>query len=738
MSRLPIVNPNRFYTNKEIDLLSLLPNSMKETEVETFLRVFETYLNEMYEGSTKYIPPAQLESIPYTNLMIWTDNYQYITAPYGNLLNYFKVGDFVRRGSETKYYKISEVVDNSTLRLNELYQNEIPPSYYKTAYWDEFTLSDYTTFWVGGCSPVGMDYTVPEIYVRDQVNNRIFCSGSSIPYSTIATEIFGDYEFEFGFHRSSDSRYKNNTFGFILSPASSTLSYQLYYTSGTLQFLVEDGITTHVSAYIVIDEDEEDWTVNISRIRDTGKIRVNVSSLKNQSGTIPVGFTSAVGFFNRFTYEMSIIEPIASYVTLRLQNGVQQGWNYMYLESDLGFPGELDQHANTSSFIEPPESMYSYVSQMGQLFQNDGDIDIYQSYHDEGLLRLRNLTMTAHSFSATDFRSSLNHISILEKIRRLTELHDPDLIDIDYIQYFLNYLGYNVNINRETLGLFLQNNESAWSTFSDEDKQKLQDDYLRFIITTLPSWYRIKTTDNAIVIMLYSFGLVTELNHYFCTNYNDISTWRTEISGSDITISDQHYPTPHFGLFIDLDKSYTAYLNNPERMTAIIDAILSVKPINTVFRGFGGYFKRNLEVFVDAIMYSNQYIYLKHIPTEILGTELIGNPDFTTDTWWSKTGGSTISGGHGNPGPLGNLIGTVPVITGGTYRLEFTVLSGSGSYTVERNPASFYYHTGLFSVGSYSVDITIPIATTTSAFITFGSGAGAVIDNVSFKRVIVI
>src|SRR5689334_14453216 len=32
-------------------------------------------------------------------------------------------------------------------------------------------------------------------------------------------------------------------------------------------------------------------------------------------------------------------------------------------------------------------------------------------------------------------------ISILEKITRLTELHDPSLVDIEYIQFFANYLG---------------------------------------------------------------------------------------------------------------------------------------------------------------------------------------------------------------------------------------------------------------------------------------------------------
>ena len=45
-------------------------------------------------------------------------------------------------------------------------------------------------------------------------------------------------------------------------------------------------------------------------------------------------------------------------------------------------------------------------------------------------------------------------ISILEKIKRLADLHDPDLIDIEYIQFFAKYLGYNVEITRNEIGGF--------------------------------------------------------------------------------------------------------------------------------------------------------------------------------------------------------------------------------------------------------------------------------------------
>ena len=62
-------------------------------------------------------------------------------------------------------------------------------------------------------------------------------------------------------------------------------------------------------------------------------------------------------------------------------------------------------------------------------------------------------------------------ISIIEKINRLTELHDPDLINLDYIQFFANYLGYDVDINRDEL-----------------INQDEIEEYLRFVIRNLPTW----------------------------------------------------------------------------------------------------------------------------------------------------------------------------------------------------------------------------------------------------------
>jgi hypothetical protein len=293
-----------------------------------------------------------------------------------------------------------------------------------------------------------------------------------------------------------------------------------------------------------------------------------------------------------------------------MYNGEQQGWNYVYFEADLGFPGEADGVDATSSIREISERFQIYGTPFGRAYQGDGGESIYQFYFNSGNLRIRDLDIPLN-FSATDFRSSINHISILEKIRRLTELHDPDLIDTQYIEYFARYLGYSVNITRDNIGIFLRDTEPSWDSLTDEQKQDLQDKYLRFVVSNLPTWYKIKTTDNALATMLYSFGLVTEISHYFCTNYGDPSTWVTEISGTALGLTDKHYQTPHFSVVIDIDKNALTFLSDPVKMKTIIDSIMSVKPINTVFKSLVAYFKRDYDIGVRALAYSNQYVYIR-------------------------------------------------------------------------------------------------------------------------------
>lgn len=183
-----------------------------------------------------------------------------------------------------------------------------------------------------------------------------------------------------------------------------------------------------------------------------------------------------------------------------------------------------------------------------------------------------------------------NSISILEKIRRLTELQDPDLMDADKLQYFAGNLGYNVNINRAELGNLASLDESDVCPDINTNK------YLRFAIRNLPLWYRIKTTQNSMKIMLYSFGLIGDISQYYTDNYlpsEEGGKWiTTDVNQETYSISNipkDYYPTPHFIVWINLDLSSSDLSWETDKRKQIIQSIESIRPANTVFRRLGGY-----------------------------------------------------------------------------------------------------------------------------------------------------
>lgn len=182
----------------------------------------------------------------------------------------------------------------------------------------------------------------------------------------------------------------------------------------------------------------------------------------------------------------------------------------------------------------------------------------------------------------------LPKISILEKIKRLSDLHDPDLIDIAYINSLANYLGYDINIFKNNL---------PNSEISEYDANR----YLRFIVSNLPHWNRIKCTKNAIKILLYSFGLVGDLLERWTSDdlsssiyhprsggySNDITKWSYENESNNLTniynnikdIPENYFPTSHFKIVVSQVASKDIWIN---QIPYIIHAIEGIRPINTV------------------------------------------------------------------------------------------------------------------------------------------------------------
>jgi hypothetical protein len=213
--------------------------------------------------------------------------------------------------------------------------------------------------------------------------------------------------------------------------------------------------------------------------------------------------------------------------------------------------------------------------------------------------------------------SSTEKISILEKIHRIAELHNPDLIDLKFIQFFANNLGYDIDISRDEVGIS-GSGELGTGDFgnnicgsSDNDK------YLRFVISNLPTWYKIKTTKNAIKIMLYSFGLVGEIIEYYTNNYypsnksdryNETGLWRLDYNNEFTDLPDGWFPTPHFAIVVDIEQSNIDIIDDIKKRQKIINAIESIRPINTVFRNLSAYVSRRTDIYIGSVANLRRYI----------------------------------------------------------------------------------------------------------------------------------
>ena len=209
--------------------------------------------------------------------------------------------------------------------------------------------------------------------------------------------------------------------------------------------------------------------------------------------------------------------------------------------------------------------------------------------------------------------TSAQKISILEKVSRLTELHDPDLIDLQYIQFYAANLGYDINISRNELGNSGTNDNFGTTELIEACSAVDINRYLRFVVQNLPSWYKIKTTRNSIKVMLYSFGLVADIIEYFTNNYKSFSAngrWRYNIDNSVTGIDPSYFPTPHFAIIVDFDLSSDISFDVARRQK-VINAIESIRPVNTVFRRLVGFVNRNIDLLAAGYIRSSRYMVIE-------------------------------------------------------------------------------------------------------------------------------
>lgn len=230
----------------------------------------------------------------------------------------------------------------------------------------------------------------------------------------------------------------------------------------------------------------------------------------------------------------------------------------------LNNPVINDRLINLRNFL-PTSFDGTEVSDFVGFFEDFLNYDLFQHTKDDGA-------------STTD-------VSILKKIELLFTLRDPDLIDEKFIQYFANQMGYNINYSKLDI-----------TNVTEDETNHDINGYLRQTIRSLPHWYKFKSTNNAIIMLMYSFGIVSDILNLWTNDYEN--NWKSESPRfeQDVTppggLTEGYYPTPHYQIVVNDTRTPPGWQTNLDNIITLVE---SIKPINTVFEGFA------IKIFISGI-----------------------------------------------------------------------------------------------------------------------------------------
>lgn len=346
--------------------------------------------------------------------------------------------------------------------------------------------------------------------------------------------------------------------------------------------------------------------------------------------------------------------------------------NYLYFSIDYG----LIWNPKVNTNISIPWTMVS-MSRNGRVMLgaiSDDDDFLYEFYNNNA----------EEFFLPTD---DLGTISILEKSQRLTELQDPDLIDIENIQFLASNLGYNINVNRGEVGGFgtsYGTPDAKTSALAEGDQNR----YLRFMTSNLPDIYKIKTTDSDIQVMLYSFGLVGDLIKYYTDNYKstiDGGKWIADYSKTLHEIPNTFFPTPHFSIVIEIDSS-DDLSKDAQKRSAVINAVESLRPANTVFRKLAAHANRTLTNYVSMKTRFVRYIRIPKSEAEATPTL----SDFAP---------------HNLPANSSSINGPLQTVSASTENIAFPIFPAYKAFDGGASPIGNQYWVANTNTGWLEIDL---------------------------------
>ena len=184
--------------------------------------------------------------------------------------------------------------------------------------------------------------------------------------------------------------------------------------------------------------------------------------------------------------------------------------------------------------------------------------------------------------------------SLIEKIERLAYQKDPNVIDIDLIEYLARYMGYDITVLKDDL-------DSSPIHGTSEEREMA----LRKTIQNLPEYHAIKSTEAGLQALLLTFGVVGRVVKLWSVKSDPyLGRWfsddevpsfiKLNAGGNrvlDPTIKREDggptelVPTPHFKLTVNAEPDDPDLAPTNVDLKRVKLAIVRNKPINTVFDG---------------------------------------------------------------------------------------------------------------------------------------------------------
>lgn len=184
---------------------------------------------------------------------------------------------------------------------------------------------------------------------------------------------------------------------------------------------------------------------------------------------------------------------------------------------------------------------------------------------------------------------------LAERIERLAYLRDPDVIDIDLIEYLARFMGYDITSLADDI-----RSSNIYKNSTERENA------IRETIAHLPQFYALNGTEPGINMLMATFGLVGELITMWTSTDDPYGTLvRQDEVGKYIDAdkakgktTNSWVPTPHVMLDILENDNYNSILLGTEELVRMKEQIRRCKPINVVFDGIRVVF--NTTIHADA------------------------------------------------------------------------------------------------------------------------------------------